>query len=108
MRSLLRLALEIYPQFASAQERTLDYIANESGTFNRTVQRGLRDLEASLLRRVERRLLGEEILALEKRRGIPFSLLRYLCWQKGILYDMNDYHVAHERFQQEALNLETQ
>jgi alanyl-tRNA synthetase len=107
LRGLLRLALEIYPHLASVQGRTLEYIANESDTFNRTVQRGLRDLEASLFRRVERRLRGEEILALEKRRGIPFSLLKYLCWQKGILYDVNEYHAAHERFQQKALNLET-
>ncbi len=107
LRGLVRLALEIYPHLAPAQERTLEYIADESEIFNRTVQRGLRDLEDSLRRNSERRLRGEEVLALEKRRGIPFSLLKYLCWQKGILYDPNEYFAAHERFRQKTLNLET-
>jgi len=79
VRSMILIALEYYPQLASAEQRLLEYMSVERERFERTVQLGMMDLD----NRVERRHLSmQEILSMEKEQGLPSPLIRYQLWQK--------------------------
>jgi len=82
VRSMVLSALELYPQLAPARRLLLEYLAKEGGIFERTVQVGMYDLDA-VLKQGNRRISGADILALEKKHGLPLALLKYRLWQKG-------------------------
>jgi alanyl-tRNA synthetase len=101
MRSMILSALELYPQLAPARRPLLEYLAKEGDVFERTVQVGMYDLEA-ILGQGNGQIGGADILALEKKHGLPLPLLKYRLWQKNIAFQHEEYEAARSQLSQKA------
>lgn len=97
LRSMILVALELYPQFLFVQKPLLTYISDEKDRYEKTVEMGMYDLEALLEKRKER-LMGRDILALEKKHGLPIPLLRYRLWQMKAGFDQEAFEAARAEF----------
>lgn len=104
LRSLVEVALSLYadrhPQLFSARNRLLDCLADESARFERTLQAGGRQLDRLLRRRSDGRISGEDMVALEKRHGVPEPLLEVMLAQRQVCFSRRAYEKAHARWRQ--------
>lgn len=82
IRSISQTALEYHPQLATAIKGLLQYLAWETERFERTLQVGMSGLETTLDQK-NLVLDKQDILNLEKERGLPSPLIRYKVWQKS-------------------------
>ncbi len=103
-RLLLQTALNLYagehPQLDTAQELLHDYIANEHGRFQRTLDRGQRFLDRLLKQHGDGRISGAEMVRFEKQYGIPKPLLEAMLGERQIQYSPDAYQTAYRQWRQ--------
>jgi alanyl-tRNA synthetase len=102
--SLVNIALALYadrqPQLVPAREKLQGYVSEERGRFESTLKSGLDQLECLLRQDDCQGISGEDMLALVKRHGVPWSLLEVWLRQRGVPFDRQAYHVAYTRWYQ--------
>jgi len=98
MRSMMKVFLEYYPELGGAKEMFLEYLNSEEPRFSRTIQSGLREMDQRMNQHPGRALPSNEILEYEKNHGLPYALLKYLLWQRQVVYDPEAYQQARKRF----------
>jgi alanyl-tRNA synthetase len=86
--ALMQQALNLYadrqPQLLSTQRQALNYVAAEQNRFEHTLAKGRRRLDRMLNRRGGRAIGPQEIFDLEKRHGVPQSLLDAILVQQNV------------------------
>ena len=90
----LNLYADRQPQLLLAQQRALDYVTTEQQRFEYTLEKGRRRLKRILDRRGEREIGWQDALELEKRHGIPQSLLEAMLAQQNAGFDQLAYQVV--------------
>ncbi|HEY72314.1 MAG TPA: hypothetical protein G4N99_03500 [Thermoflexia bacterium] len=102
IRSLVESTLDLYtdqhPRLSSAQNKLLEYVTDERGRFERTLQAGRRQLDRLLTRQGKRHISGEDMLDLEKRHGVPEPLLEVILTQRQVRFSQQAYRAAHARW----------
>lgn len=77
---------------APKDERVLiDYFESESERFIRTIRRGRRALGSMLKENAGHTLTGQQILDLEKKKGLPHLLTAKFLKEKGLAFRESDY-----------------
>jgi alanyl-tRNA synthetase len=80
---------------ALKDERVLiAYFESESERFGKTIRRGRRALGAMLKENAGQTLTGQQILDLEKRKGLPHLLTARFLKEKGLEFLKSDYLAA--------------
>lgn len=105
MRSMILTALEIYPKISKAKNVLMEFLTRETQIFDRTVQVGMYDLDA-ILKQNGQQMSGADVLALEKKHGLPLPWLRYQLWQRRIEFQHEEYLTARKQLfeNEEAIN----
>ena len=93
IRSIVHTLLGYYPQLASAQQKCLEYVSQETERFERTVQTGMLALDTKIDQK-NGILDWQEILEMEKETGLPSSLIKYQLWQKQVTHLSIDPHAT--------------
>ena len=70
------------------------YFAAESHCFNKTIEHGRRAMELCLVDNQGKTLNGAQILRLEKKRGLPHSLIAMLLQEDGLEFVESEYKNA--------------
>lgn len=87
-----------YPDLSSGRGILLDYFADQTPRFAKTLQRGFRRLDR-LLRFSDSAPSGKEIVSLVKTHGLPLPLIRLELRKAGMGFDLQAYKQALERWQ---------
>jgi alanyl-tRNA synthetase len=107
VRSLVGATLDLYtdqhPRLPFAQNRLSEYVTDERGRFERTLQAGRRQLDRILTQRDKRYISGEDMLDLEKRHGVPEPLLEVMLTQRQIQFSQHAYRAAYAQWRQAAV-----
>ena len=105
--SLIETALDLYagqhPRLLSAQDRLLEFIADEKQRFERTLKAGQRQLDRLLKRRGDGSVSGEDMLNLEKRHGVPMPLQEVMLTQNQVRFSRQAYQKAYARWRQAVI-----
>lgn len=101
--TVIQLELEQRAHLASARERLLEMIEDEEARFERTLHAGQRRLKRLLARRDGNQLSGEDVVALEKRYGVPFPLLEWMLRNEEATYQHEAYRRAYADWRRQVL-----
>jgi alanyl-tRNA synthetase len=95
----LRVSAEQFPALRAARDLTLQYILEENDLFERTLARGTRYLD-SLLHIQGRYLNPQDIVTIEKKFGVPKTLLSGMMEQRQVAFDRQAYQNAYAAWYQ--------
>jgi alanyl-tRNA synthetase len=87
-----------------AKLRVLQYFDMEQVKFTETIQRGRQYLNKLLVENQGGTLSGVQIAELEKKQGLPQSLIEVLLWEKGLSFLKAEYKQAIHLWKRTALN----
>jgi alanyl-tRNA synthetase len=90
---------------APKDERVLiDYFESESERFIRTIRRGRRALGSMLKENAGHTLTGQQILDLEKKKGLPHLLTAMMLQKRGLDFAEDQYSEALRIWEQQPHN----
>lgn len=87
---------------ASPFDTIQQYIGFEAGRFQKTIQRGFRNMQVMLESNEDSWLSGKQIVALEKGMGLPLPLIIQQLRKHGGVFEEADYAVALKDWQKSA------
>jgi alanyl-tRNA synthetase len=82
-----------YPKLSNGRRPLLDYFASEQIRFERTMQKGFRQLD-SLVQAGKQAPSGKQVANLVKRHGIPLPLIEVALHQRGLDFEDQVYQNA--------------
>jgi alanyl-tRNA synthetase len=85
------------------RQRALDHIIQESKSFDKTIEKGLRQLRRLSSAPYKKSISGEEILALEKHFGVPMPLLENEVHKLRLRFDLQEYLSAYSEWKSNLL-----
>lgn len=88
------LCADRQPQLLSAQRRALNYVATEQNRFEHTLENGYRRLDRMRNLRGDGGIGPQDVLELEKRHGVPKSLLKAILVQKNTGFNQLTYQAV--------------
>ena len=89
-----------YPYLAPGKERLLDYFAEESARFDRTLAAGYHQLGRMVQSGKNGAISGQQALELVKQQGVPLLLLESELARREIAFDRPAYREAYTRWRQ--------
>jgi alanyl-tRNA synthetase len=87
-----------FPRLAGARDEALCYIREESERFRKTLARGKRRFEEFLKENDGNTLTGDQIIHLEKRKGVPSLLVEIWLLEQELSFDRVGYEDAWRRW----------
>lgn len=85
------------------QEKIKVYVESESKRFQKTVERGWREIEKMLSKNQGQTLSGSQILQLEKKYGMPHLMIEVVLREKGLSYSEAEYQNALKNWKQQEI-----
>jgi len=86
--TIIAISSEQYPELAGGRQSLLDYFASERVRFEKTLQRGYRQLDR-LIQINERAPSEDQVIDLVKRHGLPLPLIEAVLRGRG--FDFQDW-----------------
>ncbi|HEX8610756.1 MAG TPA: alanine--tRNA ligase [Telluria sp.] len=90
-----------YPELAAVKKRVADMIEGEEINFGRTLENGMKVLEAQLAKDGSK-LDGATAFLLYDTYGFPLDLTADICRERNIAFDEAGFHVAMKRQKEQA------
>jgi len=82
------------------QEKIKTYFESESKRFQKTIERGKREVEKILANNQGKTLSGSQIFQLEKENGMPHLLIEVMLQEKEVTYSEEEYQIALGKWKQ--------
>jgi alanyl-tRNA synthetase len=76
------------------QAKVIEYFAGERERFQKTIDKGFQQLFKFLDDNHQETLSGEQLVFLEKTKGVPSALIENLLTEKGLPFPESDYKAA--------------
>lgn len=90
VEKIMEFMVEEYPEISGNEQNIVDIVVTEENKFNRTINKGVNYFN-KLFKKYGKNISTSDLFVLYTRDGFPIDIIKYLCVENGIHFNVQKY-----------------